>query len=218
MQGFGKKIFGFLVASFGALWYTYCINEKEVISMNVYDFDKTIYDGDCTVDFITWCVKKKPVLIVKLFPGVLAFGGYLLKQCEKTQFKEKFYRFLSGIPDIDLWAEAFWELHQTGIKDWYLGQQKEDDVIISASPEFLLRPICKRLGIAHLLASRVDKDTGMYLGQNCHGEEKVRRFRKAFGDAEIDAFYSDSLSDAPMANLAASAYLVDGNLLIPWEE
>ncbi len=185
--------------------------------MNVYDFDKTIYDGDSTMDFITWCVKKKPLLIAKLVSGVPAFGAYLFKQCDKTQFKEKFYSFLSGLSDASLWADAFWELHQENIKDWYLDQQQEDDVIISASPEFLLRPICQRLGIRHLLASRVDKDTGMYLGENCHGEEKVRRFRKAFGDAEIDAFYSDSLSDAPMANLSKTAYLVDGDLLIPWE-
>lgn len=186
--------------------------------MNVYDFDKTIYDGDSTVDFISWCIKKKPLLLFKLFAGVPAFGAYLCKQCEKTQFKEKFYRFLLGIPDSALWVEAFWELHADNIKDWYLRQQREDDVIISASPEFLLRPICKRLGIHTLIASQVDPDTGMYLGKNCHGEEKVRRFRKAFHDAEIDAFYSDSLSDAPMANLAKTAYLVTGDTVLPWTE
>lgn len=26
--------------------------------MNVYDFDKTIYDGDSTIDFYLYCVKK----------------------------------------------------------------------------------------------------------------------------------------------------------------
>ncbi len=45
--------------------------------------------------------------------------------------------------------------------------RKEDDVIISASPEFLLRPICNRLGIRHLIASRVDARSGAYDGQNC---------------------------------------------------
>ena len=187
-----------------------------VITMNAYDFDKTIYRGDSTVDFIFWCVRKKPSLAILLFSGVPAFGGYLLKQVEKTVFKEKFYRFLKGIPDIDAWVEEFWDSHQENIKPWYLLQKEEDDVIISASPEFLLRPICHRLGIRHLIASRVDSRTGMYLGINCHGEEKVRRFRRVFGETPIQAFYSDSFSDAPMANLAETAFLVDGDILHPW--
>ena len=184
--------------------------------MNVYDFDKTIYAGDSTRDFVSWCVHRKPILGLKLLPGTAAFGGYLLKQCGKTYFKEKFYWFLSDIPNVLEWVEKFWDDHEENIQSWYLEQKQEDDVVISASPEFLLRPICERLGIKHLIASQVDTDTGMYLGKNCHGEEKVRRFRKVF-DTEIDAFYSDSLSDAPMANLAKHAYLVEDDIIIPWE-
>ena len=89
-------------------------------------------------------------------------------------------------------------------------------MIISASPEFLLKPICKKLGIKYLIASRVDPSTGMYLGENCYGEEKVRRFKKQF-DTKPEEFYSDSLSDAPMANIAEKAFLVDDDILIPWE-
>jgi phosphoserine phosphatase len=51
---------------------------------------------------------------------------------------------------------------------------------------------------------------------NCHGEEKVRRYREAFGDAPIDEFYSDSYSDTPLAKLAAKAYLVKGDKRLPW--
>ncbi len=186
--------------------------------MNVYDFDKTIYDGDSTLDFMLWCFRKKPFLALSCLPGAAAFGGYLLKLCSKTYFKEKFYRFLFRVPDAEQWAEEFWEEHIENIKEWYLLRQQEDDVIISASPAFLLRPACYRLKISYLLASRVDKDTGMYYGINCHGEEKVRRFKKAFPQGQINEFYSDSLSDAPLANLAKRAYLVKGNDLFPWKD
>ena len=184
--------------------------------MNVYDFDKTIYDGDSTTDFIAWCIRRRPSLALRLLPGTAAFGGYLLKLCSKTYFKEKFYRFLTSVPEVDRWVEEFWDENAEHIKEWYLLQQREDDVVISASPEFLLRPICRRLGIHYLLASVVDKRTGMYYGLNCYGEEKVRRFRQTF-DGEIDAFYSDSFSDAPLANLAKRAYLVDGDQILPCE-
>ena len=58
--------------------------------------------------------------------------------------------------------------------------------------------------------------TGKYSGLNCHGEEKVRRYREVYGDAPIDSFYSDSRSDAPLAGLAAHAYLVHGDERNPW--
>lgn len=184
--------------------------------MNVYDFDKTIYAGDSTADFIVWCLRRKPALAFRLLPGAAAFGGYLCRRVSKTRFKERLYRFLRFVPDIDAWVEAFWNQHQEGIQAWYRLRQQPEDVVISASPEFLLRPICRRLGIVHLLASQVDKHTGLYSGENCHGQEKVRRFRQAFPEGQVTAFYSDSRSDDPMARLAQEAWLVDGDRLRPW--
>lgn len=34
---------------------------------NIYDFDKTIYDGDSTVDFFLFCLKREPILILFCF-------------------------------------------------------------------------------------------------------------------------------------------------------
>lgn len=101
---------------------------------------------------------------------------------------------------------------------WYLERKKPDDVIISASPDFIVRPACERLGIGHLIATTVDPHTGEFLSENNRGEEKVRRFKAEFGNAPIEHFYSDSLSDAPMARLAAHSFFVRGELLYPWEE
>lgn len=181
--------------------------------MNVYDFDKTVFDGDSTARFYRYCIARRPSLILR-FP-LPAAARYLVKRDadSKLAFKERFYRFLQKIDDIDGEVQRFWR--GKTLKSWYLEQKREDDVIISASPEFLLAPVCERLGVA-LLASRVDKHTGKYDGLNCHGEEKVRRFRERYGDAKIDEFYSDSRSDAPLARLAAKAYLVKGDKLIEW--
>jgi len=92
-----------------------------------------------------------------------------------------------------------------------------DDVIISASPEFFLKPACNMLGIRHLIASPVDAKTGKHRGENCHGKEKVRRFRALFPDASVEEFYSDSYSDTPMAELAEKAYLVKGDTITDWK-
>ena len=184
--------------------------------MNVYDFDKTISFHDSTKKFYFFCIKKKPSLLRFLpMQGYYAIK-YALKIMPKTRFKEKFYRVFSGIPDIDSFVEEFWKENMGEIKDWYRKNRRDDDVVVSASPEFLLAPICKEIGVATLIASRVDKKTGKYTGENCYGEEKVPRFREIFGDAEIEEFYSDSYSDTPLAKLAKRAYIVKEEEISDW--
>ena len=186
--------------------------------MNVYDFDKTIYDGDSTLDFYFFSLKKSPMLIRFLPIQIIGFIKYMFGMYSKLQFKEKFYSFLKGIKDVDSMVELFWNENQDKIKDWYLKSKEESDVIISASPEFLLNTICRRIGIKHLIASEVNKDTGICEGENCYGEEKVLRFKKYFEKGEIKKFYSDSLSDAPISLMASERYIVSGNNILPWDQ
>ena len=177
--------------------------------MNVFDFDKTIFHGDSTAKFYKYCIRKYPKTLKHLPSMVCAFAGYyVFRLGTKTQCKEIFYRFLREIPDVDKAVENFWQKNGDGIFDWYKNVHKDTDVVISASPEFLLEGICKKLNVAKMMASRVDKNTGKYFGENCHGEEKVRRFYEYLPDGEIDEFYSDSVSDLPLAKLAKKAFLI----------
>ena len=115
--------------------------------MNVYDFDKTIYDGDSTADFYLFSLRRhKKILLLapSLIGAFLKF--YVFRRGTKTDFKQVMYRFLQYV-DMKKDLPDFWDTHIGNIKDFYKKQQKKDDVIISASPEFLLAPICQRLGI-----------------------------------------------------------------------
>ena len=184
--------------------------------MNVYDFDNTIYNGDSTFDFYIFCLKKHKN-IAKLFPSLAKEFAkfYILKKGSKTRFKENMYRFLQYI-DTEIEVELFWKKHIHNIKEWYYINQKNDDVIISASPKFLLEPICKKLGIKHLIASNVSPVDGKYAGINCHGKEKVRRFKNEFSES-IDEFYSDSYSDTPLAEISKQALMVKGDKICKWK-
>ena len=186
--------------------------------MNVYDFDKTIYDGDSTLDFYKFSLKKKPSLIRFLPVQVMGFIKYMFGLCPKLEFKEKFYSFLKGIDNTDNFINEFWDKNQCKIKKWYLDSQKDDDLIISASPTFLLENICRRIRIKHLIASEVNKNSGVCEGENCYGEQKVVRLREVFRDHKIDKFYSDSLSDAPLSLLAQERFIVSGNNIVKWDE
>ncbi|MBQ3181822.1 MAG: HAD-IB family phosphatase [Clostridia bacterium] len=184
--------------------------------MNVYDFDKTIYNGDSTVNFYKYCIRKRPVILKYLPKQLWAVFMYFIKVYDKTKMKENFYRFLQGIDDVDALLISFWEENMAKIKAWYIESKRDDDVIISASPEFLLEIPCKILNVK-MMASRVCKKTGKYDGVNCHGKEKVKRFYKEFADGAIDEFYSDSYSDTPLAKISKKAYMVKGNKIFDWK-
>lgn len=186
--------------------------------MNVYDFDKTIYNGDSTADFYFYSIKRQPSLLKYLPKQGWAFLKYLFGFIDKTQFKEKFFAVFSGIKNIDAFINDFWKKNKKKIKKWYISSHYDSDVVISASPVFLLEPICLELKISKLIASRVNKESGIYTGKNCYGEEKVKRFYEVFKNETIDTFYSDSLSDTPLKEIAKDAYIVQKEKLIKWNE
>ena len=184
--------------------------------MNVYDFDKTIYDGDSTVHFWLLCSRRHPGVFVRcLLRLVTGAVLYAFGRIPKEDWKERFFSFLNYLPSNETMVSSFWEIHFAKIKKWYLDQKQDSDVIISASPVFLLEPVSKRLGVS-LIATEVDPRTGRFSGRNCSGGEKVMRFRQVYPDARIDEFYSDSKKDLPMAGLAAQAFFVRGNEIRPW--
>ena len=139
--------------------------------MNVYDFDKTIYDGDSSIDFYFFCIKRRPSAFFKsILVQVSGVVLYVCKKITKEQYKEKFFSFLKHINVDENLLNAFWKKHSRFIKDWYLAQKKDTDIIISASPEFLLQSICENLNVT-LISSRVNAATGEFNGNRCHGRE-----------------------------------------------
>lgn len=183
--------------------------------MNVYDFDDTIYDGDSTVDFFLFCARRHPKTWLSIPKQAVALVAMALKLMKRDAAKQMAMAYLKHVPNVDEALAAFWRQNTPKLKDWYLAQKHPDDVIISASPAFILQPVCKALGVA-LIATPVDKHTGRFAGPNCRGQEKVVRFRQAHGDAAIEEFYSDSMSDAPLAALAQRAYMVKKDDITPW--
>ena len=187
--------------------------------MNVYDFDETIYKRDSTEDFFYFCLKKNKKIIKYLPAFIKDVMKYSLQFIDKTHMKETFFRYLNEfkIGEIDDLVNEFWNGHKSLIYDWYLLKKKSDDVIISASPNFLLKPICDELKV-YLISSNVDKNDGTYQGLNCYGEEKVNRYREIYGNITPDEFYSDSISDEPMALISKKAFRTINGKIYDWED
>ena len=186
--------------------------------MNTYDFDKTIFYPDSSACFYRYCLRRYPAAVLKTAPKSIAMGlRYRFGKINARELKQQLFSFLPVLPDIDAAVADFWSRNEFRLADWYLKQKRSDDLIISASPRFLLAPICDKLGV-ELIATEMDRHTGIILGENCHDTAKVRRFYERDPEGHTEAFYSDSLSDSPMAEIADRAFLVKKGKLRPWPE
>ena len=119
--------------------------------MNVYDFDNTIYDGETLVDFIMYYVKTDP-RIWKYVPKLLyiAFKDFFHLFTVDEAIKA-YAGFLEGyyvnLDNIEQDVIKFWDKNEKKIKPWYAKVQRDDDIIVSGSTDFILDEIMKRMGV-----------------------------------------------------------------------
>lgn len=182
--------------------------------MNVYDFDNTIYDGESCFDLFKFYMKKDPSLLL-LFPKVIkGFKKYKKGEVSIEEMISKYAPLAEEkLAKIDFENEPkeFWDSHMHKIKPFYKDIQQADDLIITASPDFHIEEIAKRLGIKYYLTSTFDKENGK-IDFICIRENKITAFKEKYGDKEIENFYTDSPeNDAPLIELAKNAYVVKKN-------
>lgn len=181
--------------------------------MNVYDFDNTIYDGESVFDFYLFSVRRQPGLIRYLFVVLGTLIRYKLCCISAEEFekiaKKHAKSYLLRVRDMDGLIREFWDKNEHKIKPFYKAVMREDDVIISASVDILLKELFSRIGIKHYIASKVDKISGEVL-EICYRKNKVSLFQREFPNTQIDNFYTDSKNDAAMMQLAKKTYLVKG--------
>ncbi|MBQ2426861.1 MAG: haloacid dehalogenase-like hydrolase, partial [Ruminococcus sp.] len=175
--------------------------------MNVYDFDGTIFPGDCSIGFCLWCMKRHPKMYFTFFPK--AVKNLILRKLGKMPeylMQRKFFGYLTLIDDFDEQIERYWDKNEKKISDWYLKQKKPDDLIISASPTCIIEPIANRLGV-NFMATEFNRKYGVFLNNHMYAKEKAK-YMIDHGFPKIDNFYSDSLADTPLALCAEKAFLV----------
>ena len=73
--------------------------------------------------------------------------------------------------------------------------------------DFILDEIMKRLGIKNYVGSSIDKKTGKFK-RLCFLENKVKIFNELYPDAHIENFYTDSMNDKPMMDIADHVFFV----------
>ena len=176
---------------------------------DLYDYDGTICPGDTGSAFWLFCLVRRPYIV--LFLPFQMIGGlcYLLGICDFLARHCSIHCYMRALNAPRL-AQKFAEKRVRKTYAYFLRRDRtRGAVVCSASPEFLLRPICEKLGVTQLIATDVDPKTGVVRGKTCKNAEKVRRLEAAFPACTFERVYSDSLRhDLPILKLGRTAYLV----------
>ena len=191
----------------------------------LFDLDGTLISGDTQKKFFFWVLKFYPKRIFSVFFWLFLFPVMSLKG--RRGMKRAFFSFLWNFSQQDLvnlaksFADFYFPQHcySQVIEELRKHQRKGVCcVLISASPEFYLSEIGKRLGFDLVLGSQLEITSPMAflprLKKNNRGDEKVFRLRRDFPEwfssenFSFDFAYSDSSADIPILLLCREVRLI----------
>ncbi|GAD19751.1 HAD family hydrolase [Helicobacter fennelliae] len=187
--------------------------------MNIafFDFDGTITKQDSLFLFVCFAVGRK-----RLYLGLLSkfwvLLGYMCGLYSNTYAKQELMRyFFGGLKQSDFLAlcEAFLPtlesiLKSSAIKRIQWHKNRGDEVVVvSASFEAYLLPLCKKLGVACIGTKLESKNgilSGNIAGENCYGSQKAIRIKAKYNLAQYTKIYAygDTKGDTQMLLLATS--------------
>lgn len=192
--------------------------KKPIIA--AFDFDGTITTRESTLAFLFFCAGTSTTIkkLLKLSPSLLGFAfGFLSRQQVKERILTKFF---AGLPLAQLnelgeafaKSQALKKLIRPDIMKEIHNHRKQGHrcVLISASIEPYLKPWGKIAGFDDVLCSKLQVTpegivTGKLSGNNCWGEEKVRRLKELLGDNDKNSIlyaYGDSKGDHDLLAIA----------------
>lgn len=181
-----------------------------------FDFDGTISRSDSLWLFVDFVVGRKR-LILGVARHLHILLGYLLGVVSNTQAKQALSaKFFAGISELDFVKSCldFLPTLESICLDSALARiawhkDKGDIVVVvSASFEEYLAPLCRKLGVA-LIATKLEVQNGVLSGRfaskNCYGEQKVARIKREYDLSKYGEIYvyGDSKGDKQMLALAS---------------
>ncbi len=180
-----------------------------------FDFDGTITRGDSFALFLRFVLGKKfYIKMLQNLPTLIAYKFHIIDNSTAKQnvlyscFKDM------QVEALQAYCFAFREKLESFCKDsalekirWHK-QQGHTIVLVSASFEEYLRPLCMHWGIdllATTMAVENNKLTGKFLQPNCYGPEKERRIKANYNLAQYEHIYvyGDTKGDKEMLALAS---------------
>ncbi len=194
----------------------------------IFDIDYTITKKETLMELFKYTVKNKKTNIRFLPRAVYCGLMYLINVYDEKKVKETFLKFIDKIKEEDLsvLVKNFYNDRLKNIlyKDAVdmmkkLKNEGYDIYLISASPEFYVKEFYAIKEVDKIIGTKFKFDNGVFSrkmdGENCKGEEKVKRLKSYLKENNIvvnfkeSYMFSDSLSDKPLLDLVGKPYLIN---------
>lgn len=202
--------------------------EEKVERLAIFDVDFTLTSKETLAEFYLFVLKKNPKYI-KYLPGILSSSLlYGCKIYDERKVKERVIAFINGIEEKDIQRTVKEFYHEVLNKILYkdaldiIKKMKKEGykiILISASPELYLKELYNIKEVDLVMGSKFHCNDGKYvnkmMGENCKGEEKVRRLKAYLKEENIEVdfkeshMFSDSLADAPLLDLVGHPHLIN---------
>lgn len=199
-----------------------------MVKLAIFDVDYTLTKKETLMEFYKFMIKKKPSLIIHMPLSVGSAFLFAIKIFSAKKAKENFIRFIDGI-DEKYMADLVKEFYEKKLSkiiykdaiDTMEKLKKEGCMVylISASAEFYLKELYNIDVVDKVIGTRFRINNGLHTrfmeGENCKGEEKVKRLMEVIKEENLAVdfknsyMFSDSLSDMPLFNLVGHPYLVN---------
>ena len=179
------------------------------MQVDLYDFDKTVVPFDSALKYWGFCMLHNPWIIL-LLPFQFIWGMMMLTHIISVATCKRVAYFYIYFINNDKNVKKYWDRHEKDVYNWFKPENRaRTTVLISASPDFLIGEIARRLGVEYCICTVHEPKFGVMQGKVCRHEEKVDRLKKELPDAEIIDVYSDSFkSDRYIFALAKRCFLV----------
>lgn len=179
--------------------------------MKVFDFDNTLYRGESSIDLSFYMIRHDRRILLYVPTILVSLVRYKLCLMKKDEMERIINDFFGGVMrdtgDPSGFVRSFWETHADRLNRKMLALVGPGDVIMTASPSFLLDGIRTELNTDRILCTEVDPVRKKITWFN-FGDNKVRRFRDLYGDRMIDVFYTDSYNDRALMEISRKVYIV----------
>ena len=194
----------------------------------IFDIDYTLTKKETSIELYKYMLKKDKKLLRYLPSHIVTGLFYGIKVYNAGRTKENFLRFLSGTSEDELksMVKSFYKeklesiLYEDGIKAIKDFKEKGYKIyLISASPEFYVNEFYNIKEVDKVIGTKFQVKDGKFSckisGENCKGEEKVKRLMEELKKDNIEVdfknsyMFSDSLSDLPLLKLVGKGYLIN---------
>ena len=186
----------------------------------IFDIDYTITKKETLMEFYKYSLEED-IKNIRFLPRALYSGlMYGIGIYDERRVKECFLKFIDNIEEEKLQelVKRFYKnrlskiLYKDAVDMMYkLKKEGYDIYLISASPEFYINEFYNIDVVDKVIGTRFEFKEGKFirkmLGNNCKGEEKVKRLKEVLSKENIKVdfknsyMFSDSLSDKPLLDL-----------------